>query len=123
MERNIKQDYDSLIETCKTNLQIELRQFKKEKLKIKQNTYKKITTEHLVKYIIDKGNLFSIPHSPCIWKFVKFSKLFLNQITSFDYDKLINIFIPILLGNFSNIERPSIEKEKICCKSPCIYEC
>ena len=58
MERNIKQDYDSLIETCKTNLQIELRQFKKEKLKIKQNTYKKITTEHLVKYIIDKGNLF-----------------------------------------------------------------
>ena len=28
-----------------------------------KNTYKKITTEHLVKYIIDKGNLFSIPHS------------------------------------------------------------
>ena len=106
-------ELDAVISKYKLIIDSEIQKFKKDALKIKQNTFKKITSSQLSEFIQHNNKHLNIRNFNFIWKQHKFSKTFLNNITKLDYDCILNIVLPILFGNFTSCESPIVHEDNL----------
>ena len=67
-------DLTAVISKYKLTIDSEIQKFKKDTLKIKQNTFKKITSFHLAEFIHHNNNHLNLRNCSFIWKQHKFSK-------------------------------------------------
>ena len=112
-EPDTSNEYKTFIEQYKEQLEKDIQFFKKDTLQIKKGTFKKVKSDHLSQYIKSNNKQLIITSYPLTWDNNKFSSKFLEAMVSYDYNTLIDIIIPILLGNFTSCNLDKVFQQKI----------